>query len=74
MSGWSVVDKLGSIHIPTLVIAADHDYSPVAVKEAYVKLIPDARLAVIPDAHHATPMEEPEAFNAVLAPFLAGHA
>jgi len=74
MSGWSVVDKLGSIHIPTLVIAADHDYSPVAVKEAYVKLMPDARLAVIPDAHHATPMEEPEAFNAVLAPFLAGHA
>ena len=71
MSGWSVVDKLGSIRCPALIIAADKDYSPVAVKEAYVKLMPDAHLVVIPDAHHATPIEEPERFDAVLAPFLA---
>jgi pimeloyl-ACP methyl ester carboxylesterase len=71
MSGWSVVDQLGSIHCPTLIIAADQDYSPVAVKEAYVKLMPNARLVVIPEAHHATPTEEPKKFNAVLASFLA---
>jgi 3-oxoadipate enol-lactonase len=73
MLGWNVMDKLSSIHCPTLVIAADQDYSPVAVKEAYVKLMPTARLVVISDAHHATPIEQPQKFNAALAQFLAGH-
>ena len=69
--GWSVTDRLGEIKCPTLVITADQDYTPVALKEAYVAKIPDARLTVIPNAHHATPMERPEAFNAVLGEFLA---
>jgi len=73
MLGWDVTGKLGSIQCPTLVIGADHDYAPVAMKEAYVKLMPDARLAVIADAHHATPVELPGEFNAVLAGFLAEH-
>ena len=69
--GWSVTPQLGQIRCPTLVITADQDYTPVALKEAYVAKMPNARLAVIPNAHHATPMERPEAFNAVLAEFLA---
>lgn len=68
--GWSVTDKLGSIRCPTLVITADQDYSPVALKEAYVKAMPDARLVVISDAHHGTPIEKPEEFNRVLMEFL----
>jgi len=71
MLGWDVTDKLGSIRCPTLVISADQDYTPVAAKEAYVKLMPNARLVVIPDAHHGTPIEKPEEFNAVLGSFLA---
>jgi len=71
--GWNVTDRLGSIQCPTLVISADQDYTPVALKEAYVRLMPDAQLAVIADAHHATPLEKPAEFNAVLAQFLARH-
>jgi len=74
MVGWNVTDRLGSIRCPTLVIAADQDYSPVAIKEAYVKLLPDAQLVVIADAHHATPVERPQEFNAALAQFLARHS
>jgi pimeloyl-ACP methyl ester carboxylesterase len=74
MVGWNVTDRLSSIRCPTLVIAADQDYTPVAIKEAYVKLLPDAQLVVIADAHHATPVERPQEFNAVLAPFLARHS
>jgi 3-oxoadipate enol-lactonase len=74
MVGWNVTDRLGSIRCPTLVIAADQDYTPVAVKEAYVKLVPDAQLVVIADAHHATPVERPQEFNAALAQFLARHS
>jgi 3-oxoadipate enol-lactonase len=71
MLGWDVTARLGEIKCPVLVIASDQDYTPVAVKEAYVKLMPDARLVVIPDAHHALPLERPEAFNAALARFLS---
>jgi pimeloyl-ACP methyl ester carboxylesterase len=71
MSGWDVRDRIGEIRCPVLVIAADQDYSPVAVKEAYVKTIPQAKLVVIPDSHHAVPIERPGEFNAVLSSFLA---
>lgn len=68
--GWSVTKRLGTIQCPTLVIAADQDYTPVAHKEAYTKLIPSAQLVVIPDSRHATPVEHPEVFNATLREFL----
>lgn len=73
MLGWSVQDQIGAIQCPTLVIAADQDYTPVASKEAYIQLMPHAELVVIHDAHHAVPVEKAEAFNAVLATFLAQH-
>lgn len=71
MLDWDVADRLGALGCPTLILAADQDYSPLAAKEAYVKLIPNARLVVIPEAHHAVPLEQPEKFNAALADFLA---
>jgi 3-oxoadipate enol-lactonase len=74
MAGWDVLNKVGSILCPTLVIASDHDYSPLEIKEAYVKLMPNAELVAIHDAHHAVPLEAPEEFNAVLAAFLGRHS
>lgn len=70
---WDVTDRLDSIQCPTLIVAADHDYSPVAVKEAYARLIARAELAIIADAHHAVPLECAREFNAVLGNFLARH-
>jgi pimeloyl-ACP methyl ester carboxylesterase len=69
--GWSVLERLGAIDCPTLVISADHDYTPVAVKEHYVTLIPNAHLAVIEDSRHATPLDQPERFNQTLLRFIA---
>ncbi len=74
MLGWDVTDRLGAIACPTLIIAADQDYTPVAAKEAYVRRIPHAELTVIPDAHHATPLELPGKFNAALMGFLSQNA
>ena len=71
---WDVSDRLHSIQCPTLIVAADQDYSPVAVKEAYARLIAHSELVTIPDAHHAVPLERPQEFNAVLAQFLARHS
>ena len=73
MLNWDVTNQLGSIPSPTLIIAADQDYSSVAVKEVYAELLPNAQLAVIANAHHATPREQPQEFNRILAKFLAQH-
>jgi 3-oxoadipate enol-lactonase len=69
--GWSVEARLGEIHCPVLVIAAEQDYWPLDVKQAYVKKMPDARLVVIADARHAVAVEKPEEFNRILDNFLA---
>jgi pimeloyl-ACP methyl ester carboxylesterase len=69
--GWSVADQLGAIRLPTLVIAADQDYTPISLKEDYVAAMPDAELVVIPDSRHATPVERPELFNQALMAFLS---
>jgi 3-oxoadipate enol-lactonase len=67
---WSVSAQIGTITCPTLIMAAEHDYTPVSLKEAYVKKIPKGKLVVIPGAHHAAPMEDPAVFNKLLAEFL----
>jgi 3-oxoadipate enol-lactonase len=72
--GWSVAARIGSISCPTLVIAADQDYSPVSVKEAYTAKIHGAQLVTIPDSRHATPVEHPQEFNLLLQKFLAEHS
>jgi len=72
--GWSVADRLGAIACPVLAIAADQDYTPLSMKQAYVAKIPGARLEVVADARHALPMEKPAQFNTVLKNFLGMHA
>jgi pimeloyl-ACP methyl ester carboxylesterase len=68
--GWSVIDQLGDIDIPTLVLAADQDYTPVSEKESFVSLMPQAELVVINDCRHALPVERPNSFNRALKAFL----
>ncbi len=72
MLGWNVTPQLGSIHSPTLVLVSEKDYTPLAAHQAYAALLPDAQLMVIPNAHHAAPVERPDEFNAALRGFLAG--
>lgn len=69
--GWGVRERLARITCPTLVVTADHDYTPVASKQAYVDELPNARLLVVQDSRHATPMDQPEFFNTQLLAFLA---
>jgi pimeloyl-ACP methyl ester carboxylesterase len=68
--GWSVVEKLSLISCPTLIVAADQDYTPLEVKSGMVEQIPNAQLVVMEGAHHAAPMEYPDQFNQILRDFL----
>jgi pimeloyl-ACP methyl ester carboxylesterase len=69
--GWSVTPRLPSIHCPVLVVAADQDYTPVAWKQWYTALLPNASLVVIPDSRHMMPVERPQLFHEALLPFLS---
>jgi pimeloyl-ACP methyl ester carboxylesterase len=68
--GWSVWDRLSTIATRTLLVAAEHDYTPVAEKNRIAARMPNAELEVVAGARHALPVEKPEAFNAVLDRFL----
>ncbi len=70
--GWSVTDRLGEIHCPTLVIGSDGDYFPTEEKVAYTKKIPGAKLEIIKNTRHALPAENPEVFNQIVIDFLTG--
>ncbi len=72
--GWSVLSEIGGIQCPTLFITAEFDYTPAAIREAYVAKMPNARLVVIPDSRHGLPMEKPAEFNAALRTFLTENA
>ena len=69
--GWSVADRIGGITCPTLVLAAERDYTPISYKRAYVDRMRNARLEVIMDSGHATPWDQPQALNERLLAFLA---
>ena len=56
------------------MISGDRDYTPVAAKAAYVAQLRNARLEVIADSGHATPLDQPEALNRLLDAFVREHA
>ncbi|MEH3032632.1 MAG: alpha/beta fold hydrolase [Aeromicrobium erythreum] len=66
-----VVDELGAITAPTLVIVgADDVATPVHKAERIVAGIRGARLEVVPEAGHSSTIEQPEAVTRLLAEFL----
>jgi 3-oxoadipate enol-lactonase len=67
--------KLKNIAVPTLCIAGSDDKTaPPQVVERMAKEIPGAELEVLDGCGHLGPMDQPDAFNAVLEKFLKRHA
>lgn len=65
-------DFLSHITVPTLIIVGKYDQlTPVAESEKMHELIAGSRLEIIEGAGHVSNIEQPEAFNRVLADFLA---
>jgi len=65
-------DELKSIEAPVLIAAGDHDVlvPPVEHHLEMSRLIPNAQLAVIPDAGHFVLYEDPEKLLPIVANFL----
>lgn len=70
LKGWSIVDRLQELSMPTLVLAAENDYFPRRDAQAFAAALPNARLQIFDDTHHHLPLEVPERFNAAVLTFL----
>lgn len=69
-----VGEQLADAPFPLLLVWGEQDKTvPPAAGERARELLPKSRLALLADAAHTAYYEKPEAFNAVLLGFLAGH-
>jgi pimeloyl-ACP methyl ester carboxylesterase len=66
-----IVDLLGAIRAPTLILVGDQDVAtPPAVAQRIHACIAHSQLAIIPGAGHTSTVEEPDAVNAAILAFL----
>lgn len=68
--GWSALERLSVLRCPTLLIAAEHDYTPLADKRAEAAHFPQVEFVVIKGSRHGTPFDAIEQFNACVLTFL----
>jgi pimeloyl-ACP methyl ester carboxylesterase len=72
LTKYPIRDRLGEIVCPTLIVWGTHDMLvPARDADEFERLIPNARKVVWPETGHVAMLERPEAFNRLLAAFLA---
>ena len=75
LTGWSVMDRLGEIQQPALVLAGRHDFLfPPECQAILADRLPNAQLELIERAGHNAPSERPGVVIAAIRRFLAGAA
>jgi pimeloyl-ACP methyl ester carboxylesterase len=68
----SAEDLLGSIAVPTLVVAAERDtFTPPDIAEGMAAAIPNAELEMLRGGSHAAPVEQPLLVELRIEKFLA---
>lgn len=67
-----VMEMLPTIRVPTLVLVGADDTPFLAATNYMAMKIPDATKAIIPNAGHASNIDQPEAFNDAVSRFLGG--
>lgn len=66
-----VLDELGAIDIPVLILAGEQDVATVPPKSRQMhEMIGGAQLVTIPRAGHSSTIEEPDAVNSAIESFL----
>jgi 3-oxoadipate enol-lactonase len=69
LARWAIIDRLDSLTSRVLMIAAEHDFTPLAEKRALASLL-KADIVVVRDSRHGTPFDSIEATNASLLALL----
>ncbi len=63
------VETLGTIDVPTLVVAGEQDIPPLSAAELMRDRIPGSTLHIIPNAGHYAAMERPEEYSTLIGDF-----
>lgn len=75
LKGWTVMDRLGEIKVPTLVMAGRDDFLfPPASQVELAAAIPSARLRIIERAGHNAHEEQPAAVIEAVRTFISSDA
>jgi L-proline amide hydrolase len=67
---WSIVDRLGAITAPTLLISGEHDEATPATVKPYHDHIADVHWEILDDCSHLPQIENTERFNTLVTEFL----
>jgi len=71
LKGWTVMDRLDEIKVPTLVLAGRDDFQfPPEHQVILADRIPDAQLEIIECAGHNAPMERPDEVAQIVRRFM----
>lgn len=68
-AGWTV-DEIRSITAPTFLVIGDRDFVRLDHAAEMLDLIPNCRLAVLPDTRHTEVMQRADELRALIGPFL----
>ena len=71
LKGWTTVDRLGEIRLPTLVLRGGYDMCTPAIAQVLLDGIAGSELVVLEHSAHAPVVEEPERYRAVVGDFLS---
>ncbi|HET9033169.1 MAG TPA: alpha/beta hydrolase [Dokdonella sp.] len=71
LAQWCALDRMSAIRSEWLMLAGEHDYTPLPEKRAYAERF-GARFAVISGSRHGTPFDAIEACNKVALAFFLG--
>lgn len=67
---WSIVDRLGAIDVPTLLISGEHDEATPETVAPYYEGIADVRWEILENCSHLPQIEDTERFNGLVTEFL----
>jgi pimeloyl-ACP methyl ester carboxylesterase len=67
----SLIDKLGLIKSPTLILVGENDTHYLAEAKLLEKTIPDAKRVVLPGVGHPMSVQDPKAFEAEVKAFIS---
>jgi pimeloyl-ACP methyl ester carboxylesterase len=70
----AVIESLPTIRVPSIVIVGADDTPFLAASDYMAAKIPGAKKVVIPDAGHASNIDQPKAFNDAVTGFISGLA
>jgi L-proline amide hydrolase len=67
---WTIVDRLGAISVPTLLISGEFDEATPMTVRPYFDNIADVRWEILDGCSHIPQLEDPDRFNGLVTEFL----